>query len=269
MPNHYHLVIRTGQYDLWRTMKPLNMRYAQYHGDKYGRRGPLFMDRYKSIATQDQNYVQELVRYVHLNPLRSGMCKTLDDLDRYDWTGHSALMGNRSNGFQDTSSVLNRFGADVDGSRTCYRDFLDSGLKKGGGDNDELLSLVRASNAGVEKGRDARLWVIGDPAFIKKAVHEAHRRRLRIRKWTGAGPDFDPVTKKVCDEFGIDQSGLFIRHRGGPVSMARKAFVWLCVRKLEIPTTAVAEFLKISPGAVSNMIEEGKTIVETGGTLRI
>jgi len=51
--------------------------------------------------------------------------------------------------------------------------------------------------------------------------------------------------------------------------MVRKAFVWLCVRKLEIPITAVADFLKISPGAVSNMLEEGKTIVETRGTLRI
>jgi REP element-mobilizing transposase RayT len=92
MSNHYHLVIRNCGEDLWRIMKPLNMRFAQICNKKYERRGPLFMDRFKSIVTQDQNYIQELVRYVHLNPVRAGICKTLRELDRYPWTGHPALM---------------------------------------------------------------------------------------------------------------------------------------------------------------------------------
>ena len=78
MSNHYHLVVRTSDQDLWVLMKPLNTSYARYHKKKYKRDGPLFRDRYKSILTQDQNYIEELVRYVHLNPVRAGICKDLD-----------------------------------------------------------------------------------------------------------------------------------------------------------------------------------------------
>ena len=56
-------------------MKPLNTHYAAYHKKRYGRMGPLFMDRYKSIVTHDQNYAHELVRYVHLNPIRTGYAR--------------------------------------------------------------------------------------------------------------------------------------------------------------------------------------------------
>ena len=70
MQTHYHLVLRSSDVPLCEIFKPLNMRYAAYHAKMYKKRGPLFMDRYKSIATQDQNYLQELIRYVHLNPVR-------------------------------------------------------------------------------------------------------------------------------------------------------------------------------------------------------
>jgi hypothetical protein len=80
------------------------------------------MDRFKSIATQDQNYIQELVRYVHLNPLRAGICKTLDELNAYPWSGHAALggEGGKSRAFQETASVLKRFGTTRLDSRRNY-----------------------------------------------------------------------------------------------------------------------------------------------------
>ena len=106
MDNHYHLVLRIGDIELWEVMKPLNMRYAHYHKVKTGRQGPLFMDRYKSIVTQDQNYIQELVRYVHLNPLRAGICKNLSALDRYPRCGHSVLMGSKKRRFQVKPVVI-------------------------------------------------------------------------------------------------------------------------------------------------------------------
>ena len=53
----------------------------------------LFMDRFKSIATQEQNSVQELVRYIHLNPVRAGICKDLAELEKYPWCGHGGLAG--------------------------------------------------------------------------------------------------------------------------------------------------------------------------------
>jgi REP element-mobilizing transposase RayT len=144
MSNHYHLVIRNGGQDLWRIMKPLNMRFAQLCNKKYERRGPLFMDRFKSIVTQDQNYIQELVRYVHLNPVRAGTCKTLRELDRYPWTGHPGLMGRNCRSFQNTGDVLLCFSRDVDDARKEYRGFLQQGLDSSS--PTELIDQVRSRN---------------------------------------------------------------------------------------------------------------------------
>ena len=93
MSNHYHLVIRLSDHELWELMKPLNMRFSQYHSKKYSRKGPLFQDRFKSIATQDQKYLEELIRYVHLNPLRAGIVKSIAALNKYPWSGHQEIIG--------------------------------------------------------------------------------------------------------------------------------------------------------------------------------
>ena len=73
MANHIHLLIKTNENPLWNLMKPLNSDYSRWYNKKYNRRGPLFFDRYKSIATQDQYYLEQLVRYIHLNAIRRNM----------------------------------------------------------------------------------------------------------------------------------------------------------------------------------------------------
>jgi len=179
MSNHYHLVIRSSDRELWEIMKPLNMRYAQYHQKKMKRRGPLFMGRFKSIVTQDQDYVQELIRYVHLNPVRAGICKDVDALADYPWCGHSVLMGKEHRNFQDTETVLRRFGTDNASARVQYCRFLQAGLT-GSSDEDTLLTLVRKSNAGSESGRKVSCWVIGDHDFVRTMMKTSEMRRLRV-----------------------------------------------------------------------------------------
>jgi putative transposase len=130
MRTHVHLLIRTSDLPLWRLMKPLNGDYAHYYNKKYERRGPLFGDRYKSIATQDQNYLERLVRYIHLNPIRARVCKTIGQLDRHPWSGHRAIVENRNNGFQEIKQVLARFGKTAGEARKNYRDFIEAGIER-------------------------------------------------------------------------------------------------------------------------------------------
>ena len=226
MKNHYHLVLRIGDIELWEIMKPLNMRYAQYHGRKTARSGPLFMDRYKSIVTQDQNYIQELVRYVHLNPVRAGICKNLSTLDRYPWSGHSVLMGNSIRKFQDVRSVLRRFGSTDKAARASYCRFLRDGLKENA-DKDTLIDLVRKSNAGSESGRKAACWVIGDQKFVQKVTASAQARQLRISRFEREGGRFDVIAETICSVFNIPVEMLQRRQRGGMASEARKAFAYI------------------------------------------
>ena len=71
--------------------------YAVTFNKRHKRSGHLFQNRYKSIVCEEDSYLLELIRYIHLNPLRAKLVKDLKELDKYPWTGHSAILGKREN----------------------------------------------------------------------------------------------------------------------------------------------------------------------------
>jgi len=107
---HFHLLLRTGlsaspEHEGWRAeptplskvMRRLMTGYAVTFNKRHKRSGHLFQNRYKSVACEEDPYLLELIRYIHLNPLRAGMVKDLKELDKYPWTDHSAILGRRQN----------------------------------------------------------------------------------------------------------------------------------------------------------------------------
>ena len=110
MPNHVHLLLSTGLMPLATVMKRLLTSYAQYFNRRHTRCGHLFQNRYKSILCEEEPYFLELLRYIHLNPLRGGILTDLDMLKTYQYSGHSTLMGTMSYEWQDQDYVLNCFG---------------------------------------------------------------------------------------------------------------------------------------------------------------
>ena len=97
IPNHFHLLLRTGPTPLSKVMRRLMTGYAVTFNKRYKRSGHLFQNRYKSIVCEEDPYLLELIRYIHLNPLRAGLVDDLKKLDKYPWTGHSAILGRRKN----------------------------------------------------------------------------------------------------------------------------------------------------------------------------
>ncbi|MCK5417301.1 MAG: transposase, partial [Desulfobacterales bacterium] len=69
--NHFHLLLRTGQTPISTVMQRLLTGYAVSFNRRHQRRGHLFQNRFKSILCQEDAYLLELVRYIHLNPLRA------------------------------------------------------------------------------------------------------------------------------------------------------------------------------------------------------
>jgi len=267
MKNHYHVLLRLGEGELWETFKPLNTQLAQFHNRKYGRRGPLFMDRFKSIVTQDQNYIEELVRYVHLNPLRAGLCKVAHDLHHYPWSGHRAILGLDTHQFQDTQTVLRLFGRTGASAQKAYLAFLSEGAAKQ--DSNDIVAFVRSSNDGSEKGEGPRRWVIGDPDFVRKVVTDSRARKLRLSRFQREGADFTPIALTACKAFAVTREALLRRHRGGPASDARRCFCFIAVRCCGARGTEVARYLGIHPTAVSAMLRKGRKLAETKGLLSI
>lgn len=109
IPNHFHLLLKTGTVPISTVMRRLMTGYAMYFNRRHKRHGHLFQNRYKSILCQEDIYLKELVRYIHLNPVRARLVCNLDDLAVYPYSGHAALMGHAPNDWQDVDYVLSLF----------------------------------------------------------------------------------------------------------------------------------------------------------------
>src|SRR4030065_2123516 len=110
IPNHFHLLVRTGNHPLFQSMRKVLTGYVVRFNRRYKRQGHLFQNRYKSIVCEEDPYLLELTRYIHLNPLRAGMVRSIKELERYPWSGHSAIMGTMKREWQDTGDILGYFG---------------------------------------------------------------------------------------------------------------------------------------------------------------
>ena len=93
MPNHAHILLRSGPKGLAGYMRRLLSSYASYYNRRHNRHGHLFQNRYKSIVCEEEPYFMEVVRYIHLNPLRGKLVNSLRALDAYPWCGHGAILG--------------------------------------------------------------------------------------------------------------------------------------------------------------------------------
>ena len=121
LPNHFHLLLRTGNVPISSIMRRLLTGYAGSFNRRYRRHGHLFQNRYKSILCQEDAYFLELVRYIHLNPLRAQVVESMKGLDDFEFCGHKALVGMITHEWQDTETVLSLFGRRVMEARKRYQ----------------------------------------------------------------------------------------------------------------------------------------------------
>ncbi|MEE9302920.1 MAG: transposase [Thiotrichaceae bacterium] len=128
MKNHAHLLLRTGYAPLATVMRRLLTGYAQQFNRRHRRHGHLFQNRYKSILCEEDPYLLELVRYIHLNPVRVGLVTDVKALHSYPRSGHSVLMGRRKYDWQDADYVLGLFGKTRLTARKKYAEFVTKGI---------------------------------------------------------------------------------------------------------------------------------------------
>jgi len=128
MTNHAHILLRSSSAGLTTFMRRFLSGYAIMYNRRHRRYGRLFQNRYKSIVCEEDPYFKELVRYIHLNPLRAGMVKTLAKLDRYKWCGHGVIMNRYKNEWQDRRYVLKWFGRKEGDAKKSYKEFVEKGI---------------------------------------------------------------------------------------------------------------------------------------------
>ncbi len=152
IPNHFHLLLRTGTAPLSSVMRRLLTGYAVNYNLRHNRYGHLFQNRYKSILCEEDPYLMELVRYIHLNPLRARLVGDYEGLCRYPYGGHNVILGHTRREWQDTDYVLGLFAKRRSMALHRYLQFVEEGIEQG--KRPDLIGggLLR-SQGGVERGQ--------------------------------------------------------------------------------------------------------------------
>jgi len=125
------LLFKKGLTPIATIMRRLLSGYAVYFNRRHRRYGHLFQNRYKSILCQEEAYLRELVRYIHLNPLRAKLVKDLKALEKYPYSGHSAVLGKVKRDWQQVDYVLSFFGKRKSDAKKAYRHFVEKGVRQG------------------------------------------------------------------------------------------------------------------------------------------
>ena len=119
MSNHIHIVVCAGEEPLGTSLKRIGVRYVSWYNRKYNRQGALFQDRYKSEPVEDDRYLLAVLRYIHQNPVKAGIC---EDVSKYEWSSYADYIGN-GDGLTDTGFVLNIYSENTAEQERLFEEF--------------------------------------------------------------------------------------------------------------------------------------------------
>lgn len=269
LPNHAHFLFRTGTIPLCTLMRRLLTGYAVSFNRRHKRHGQLFQNRYKSIVCQEEVYLRELVRYIHLNPIRAGIVRTLTELNKYPYSGHSVLMGRKKRPWQDVDYVLSYFDDTPRRARKEYVSYvgacLDQGRRKeltGGGLIRSLGGWTEVRKHGLRDKdhikSDER--ILGESDFVDDILSQASEKYERKYELKRLGYDLDQVAARVADIHGIEVDEIFLKGKQQIRVKVRSLFCFWAVQELGISLTDLAKRLGISVPGVGYSVERGRRI---------
>jgi putative transposase len=212
IPNHVHLLLKTGGTPISKVMQRVLTGHSTYFNRRHRRHGKLLQNRYKSILCQQDAYLLELVRYIHLNPVRSGVIKSFKALDTYKYTGHSALMANVTREWQNVSFVLGHFSKRLSQARRYYREFVEKGVGQGRRADLTGGGLIRSlggwSALKMHRGCAERIKsderILGDGDFVEEILQQAREHLEGRYGLAAAGLDIQAVANRVGEVLHVD-----------------------------------------------------------------
>jgi len=277
IPNHLHLLFRTGKVPISTVMRRLLTGYASSFNRRHRRHGPLFQNRYKSILCEQDPYLLELVRYIHLNPIRAGIVSDLKELGKFVYSGHGTILGKYDHSFQDVDYILGLFGKRVSEARKAYRTYVQKGIKQGR--RSELVGggLIRSAGGWSEvKGlrrAHARMKgderILGDGDFVKSVLDAANEQLERRYMLAAKGFDFEKVAQRVTKVFGIKMDQVLAAGKHPQTVKARSLLCYWAVRELGMNGMDVARKLGLSQSSVSKSAKRGEKIASTENLMLI
>ena len=226
MQNHFHLLLMTPEANLRRFMQRFNTTYTVYFNRRHHRSGHLFQGRYKAILIDRDEYLLEVSRYIHLNPIRIkeysqlGIEEKRKILKRYFWSSYAGYTRMRKRQpYVRYSEILDMAGGgDGFHGRRKYEQFVLDGVMK-----DMNFGFWKGVRGQAVLGSDDFVDWIYERFLSKK---EIDRRELSGVKELQRGPGtVGEIVRAVSQEFGVEEEAL-CRPRGVPA--ARSILMELC-----------------------------------------
>jgi putative transposase len=262
MPNHVHVLLKSGGDGLSTFMRRLLTGYAVSFNLRHQRSGYLFQNRYKSIVCEEDAYFKELVRYIHLNPIRAGIVETLDGLSSYPWTGHAVLVGNIEQPWMASEDVLTWFGNTRELAIGGYLRYMLQGLDQGS--RPELVGggLIRSiggwgavksmRNTGDRELSDAR--ILGDGAFVAQILDDIEgerKRQFTTNKNIDSSIEF---IKSACHHHQVSYKALLNGGRSKGVAGLRRKLAASLFNEFGLTKAEIARQLGVTTAGIVKIL---------------
>lgn len=225
MTNHVHIALQLDEIPVSKIMHNITFRYARWINTKQKRVGHVFQGRFKSIFIGSKTYLLELVRYIHLNPVRA---KIVMSVEEYTWSSHFIYLSNVRHRWVTTSVVLGLLESDDRAARVKYKELMNCPTSQ---DIEKILL-----NDGL---------TITDNHFEYPALGVAVQPKIL---------EFSDLVNCVCQYFSFTEAELTGLSRDRRYSLARAAIVWLSKEFNIENQTFCAKFLNRDIANVSRML---------------
>jgi hypothetical protein len=229
MGNHVHLAVQVAEVPLSRIIQNLAFRHTRWVNRRQRRVGHLFPGRFKAILVDADAYLLELLRYIHLNPVRAGLVE--DPVD-FGWSGHRAYLGLEDLSWLHTDWVLGQFAKRLSTCRKRYKTFVSAGMAE------EHRDEFRRG------GDDSR--VLAEDRFVEQVLG----RPLTVRR----PPKLHRVIDRVCEHYEVTPSELSAPSRARRLSEARGVIGWLARETGPATLSEVASRFHRDPTTVSRIV---------------
>ncbi|MGD9032787.1 MAG: transposase [Desulfobacteraceae bacterium] len=259
--NHAHILLKSGPLGLSKYMRRFLTGYAITYNIRHKRHGHLFQNRYKSIVCDEDAYFQELVRYIHLNPLRAKMVKDMSALDRYSWCGHGVILGRKTREWQDRNYVLAWFGTKESEAKRAYREYVKEGIEQGRREDLVGGGLIRTLGGWSQvlslRGSKEKVLsderILGSGEFVERILEETenevkyqvsiNERRIKTER----------KIQEICRKEGISKEELQGGSRRGRISRIRAHLAIELTERYGLSLAEAGRQLGVSTSAISRI----------------
>ena len=273
LPNHFHLLLRTGIAPISALMRRLLTGYAVTFNLRHSRHGHLFQNRYKSILCQEDAYLLELVRYIHLNPLRAGLVRDYAELCRYPYCGQRGILGKKAAEWQDPDYVLGLFHKQAGIARRKYRQFVEEGVALGRRNDLVGGGLVRSyggwdevkalGKSGAYRKGDER--ILGKSDFVEEVLTEANERYEQRYRLKVQGVDLKKAAIRVGELLEMSPERILGRGKERRMVQARGLLCYWATEELGMTQEALAQRIRVTQPAISLAVRRGERLAAQNG----